>query len=122
MSCAPEDDTHSRLIECPAHRKSEQIFAIPLARQLFEPLHSRQILRETRRLELGICPAQIILSKPGVRMNLTGEQSPAQRLVSKQGHTVLPTPRNNALGAALKHITGRLCVSTSCNVPETFHL
>ena len=113
MSCPPEDDAHSRLIERPAHRQGEQTLAIPLLRQLREPLHSRNILRETRRLKLGIFPAHIIRFQPGVCVNLAGEQSPAQRLVGKSGHAVLLAPSNYAFGAALKDIIYGGCAEAS---------
>src|SRR5579872_2064042 len=104
MPRAPEDNAYPRSIKRPAHRQGEQTLAVPLTRQLFESPHSRQMLRETRRLKLGICPAQIILPEPRVRVNLAGEQSPAKHLVCKRGHTMLTTPCDNAFGGALKYI------------------
>ena len=97
------------LIEHPADRQLNNMFAEAVLRQLIEPLHGGKILGEPRRLELRVGAAQIVTIECSIWPHPPRQQAPAERAIAERRDLVLATiGQDISLDLALEQIIGRL--------------
>src|SRR3984957_4423337 len=78
-------------------------------REAIEPLNRLQILRKSRRLELGIVLSKIIARKLRLRRHPAGEETPAQGAIGEGDDVFVPTIGEDVvLDGAFKQVVGRL--------------
>src|SRR5262249_47397962 len=101
----------------------DDMLAEALLRELIEPCHGGEILRESRRLKFRIGAAKIIALEFAVRLHPPGQEPAAERAVA-EGRDVVLSAIGEGLGVngALEQIVGRLQHVQRRNPAEALHL
>jgi len=106
---SPKRYGDTRLVQHPPHGNIHHVFSVSFLRQIIQLMNRIQVLREARRLEFRIGPAEIVAGEFCVRLHRPGQEPPAERPVSESAQILFAhVGQHVAINLPLKEVIRRL--------------